>query len=94
MLLALLSHREVRNDHRDCLQVDKVPEAVRLVPLIEEGLEALDKIDSEMGLAFDDWDKKYYYNLFVCALLLVWLLSIPLSSISSLNIVSYQVGLG
>jgi hypothetical protein len=44
-----------------------VPELARLVPLLEKGVAALDEIDSEMGLAFDAWDKKYYFDLFVCA---------------------------
>jgi hypothetical protein len=48
------------------IQVDKVPEPARSVLLLEEGTAALDAIDDELGLAFDDWDKQYYYNLFVC----------------------------
>ncbi|NLI29535.1 MAG: phosphoribosylformylglycinamidine synthase [Nitrospiraceae bacterium] len=42
-----------------------VPEPVREVPLIEEGKEALAKINQTMGLGLDDWDIDYYYNLFV-----------------------------
>ena len=41
------------------------PEPVYTVPLIEEGKEALRRINREMGLGFDDWDIDYYYNLFV-----------------------------
>ncbi|MEW6001795.1 MAG: phosphoribosylformylglycinamidine synthase [Nitrospirota bacterium] len=41
------------------------PEPVYIVPLIEEGKEALRKINTEMGLGLDDWDIDYYYNLFV-----------------------------
>jgi len=41
------------------------PEPVHIVPLIEEGKEALKKINTEMGLGLDDWDLDYYYNLFV-----------------------------
>lgn len=48
------------------VQVDKQAEPARLVPLLEKGAAALDEIDDEMGLAFDDWDKQYYYKLFVC----------------------------
>jgi phosphoribosylformylglycinamidine synthase len=48
--------------------VDKVPEPTRSVPLMARGTAALDEIDDEMGLAFDDWDKAYYYDLFVYAL--------------------------
>ncbi|MDH5203590.1 MAG: phosphoribosylformylglycinamidine synthase, partial [Nitrospirota bacterium] len=41
------------------------PEPVYVVPLIEEGKEALRKINIGMGLGLDDWDIEYYYNLFV-----------------------------
>ncbi len=41
------------------------PEPVRIVPIIEEGKEALQKINKEMGLGMDDWDINYNYNLFV-----------------------------
>ncbi|RJQ51038.1 MAG: phosphoribosylformylglycinamidine synthase [Nitrospiraceae bacterium] len=41
------------------------PEPVYTLPLIEEGPDALRKINREMGLGFDDWDIEYYYNLFV-----------------------------
>ena len=41
------------------------PEPFSIVPLIEEGRDALKKINIEMGLGLDDWDIEYYYNLFV-----------------------------
>jgi len=41
------------------------PEPVYVVPLIEEGKEALRRINREMGLGLDEWDMEYYYNLFV-----------------------------
>lgn len=41
------------------------PEPVYIVPLIEEGKEALRKINTTMGLGLDEWDIDYYYNLFV-----------------------------
>lgn len=41
------------------------PEPVYIVPLIEEGKEALRKINITMGLGLDEWDIDYYYNLFV-----------------------------
>ena len=41
------------------------PEPVYTVPLIEEGREALVRLNREMGLGLDDWDIDYYYNLFV-----------------------------
>ncbi|OGW27373.1 MAG: phosphoribosylformylglycinamidine synthase [Nitrospirae bacterium GWC2_57_13] len=42
-----------------------VPEPVRIVPLMEEGRPALERINREMGLGMDDWDLDYYTNLFV-----------------------------
>ena len=41
------------------------PEATFAVPLMEEGRAALERINREMGLAFDDWDLDYYTDLFV-----------------------------
>ncbi|VAX30317.1 Phosphoribosylformylglycinamidine synthase, synthetase subunit / Phosphoribosylformylglycinamidine synthase, glutamine amidotransferase subunit, partial [hydrothermal vent metagenome] len=41
------------------------PEPVYVVPLIEEGPEALKRINRKLGLGLDDWDIDYYYNLFV-----------------------------
>jgi phosphoribosylformylglycinamidine synthase len=41
------------------------PEPVCTIPLIEHGKQALEKINSEMGLGLDEWDIDYYYNLFV-----------------------------
>ena len=40
------------------------PEPFYVVPLIEEGPSALQKINTSMGLGLDDWDIDYYYNLF------------------------------
>ncbi len=40
------------------------PEPVRTVPLLEEGRAALERINREMGLAFDEWDLDYYTRLF------------------------------
>ena len=42
-----------------------IPEKVCIVPLLEQGRTALEKISREMGLGFDDWDLDYYTNLFV-----------------------------
>lgn len=44
------------------------PKPVRTVPLLEEGLPALEKINEELGLGLDHWDLKYYYNLFTADL--------------------------
>jgi phosphoribosylformylglycinamidine synthase len=41
------------------------PEPVYTVRLIEEGRDALRKMNIEMGLGLDEWDIEYYYNLFV-----------------------------
>ena len=41
------------------------PEAVSEVPLMEEGRAALERINREMGLAFDEWDLDYYTRLFL-----------------------------
>ena len=41
------------------------PEPVYTVSLIAEGIPALQKINTSMGLGLDDWDIEYYYNLFV-----------------------------
>jgi|Deesub1362A_J573_1020465.scaffolds.fasta_scaffold00045_109 phosphoribosylformylglycinamidine synthase len=41
------------------------PEPVYVVPVIEEGKAALEKINRELGLGLDEWDINYYYNLFV-----------------------------
>jgi phosphoribosylformylglycinamidine synthase len=40
------------------------PESAYVVPVLEEGKEALRKINREMGLGLDDWDIDYYYKLF------------------------------
>ena len=57
----------------ECLYPDRLntfetgikPEPVYIVPVIEEGKEALRKINAEMGLGLDEWDIEYYYDLFV-----------------------------
>jgi phosphoribosylformylglycinamidine synthase len=41
------------------------PEATFDIPLIEEGMAALVRINKEMGLAFDDRDLEYYTDLFL-----------------------------
>lgn len=40
------------------------PEPVKIVPIMEEGRAALEKINKEMGLGFDEFDLDYYTNLF------------------------------
>lgn len=41
------------------------PRPVTTVPLIEEGIAALQKINAELGLGLDAWDIEYYHDLFV-----------------------------
>ncbi len=41
------------------------PEPHQTVPLIEEGIQALQAINAELGLGLDAWDIEYYYDLFV-----------------------------
>ncbi len=49
----------------DSFETGIEPEKVFEVKLMEEGVEALRKINSDMGLGMDDWDIDFYYNLFV-----------------------------
>ncbi|MGD2134671.1 MAG: phosphoribosylformylglycinamidine synthase, partial [Gemmatimonadales bacterium] len=49
----------------ETFQTGVTPTPVALVPLLHEGRAALERINVEMGLAFDDWDLRYYTDLFV-----------------------------
>ena len=40
------------------------PEPVQTIPIMEEGRAALEKVNEERGLGFDDWDLDYYTKLF------------------------------
>lgn len=40
------------------------PQPVTIVPIMEQGRAALEKINAEKGLGFDDFDLDYYTNLF------------------------------
>ena len=40
------------------------PKSVQTVPIMKEGRAALEKINAEMGLGFDDFDLDYYTTLF------------------------------
>ena len=44
--------------------VDKAPQPVFTVPVLAQRRAALERVNKEMGLAFDDWDLDYYTNLF------------------------------
>ncbi|XP_059628103.1 probable phosphoribosylformylglycinamidine synthase, chloroplastic/mitochondrial isoform X2 [Cornus florida] len=45
-------------------EVSVVPDEVRYVPVMERGRKALEEINDEMGLAFDEQDIQYYTRLF------------------------------
>ena len=40
------------------------PAPVYTVPLLEKGRSALEEINEELGLGFDEWDKDYYWHMF------------------------------
>ena len=44
--------------------MDPVPEPVRTIPILEQGQAALEQLNQEMGLGFDDFDLEYYTKLF------------------------------
>ncbi|GAB4814933.1 hypothetical protein N2152v2_001979 [Parachlorella kessleri] len=43
---------------------DAVPARVTTIPVMEHGRAALEKVNKEMGLAFDEWDLDYYTAMF------------------------------
>jgi len=45
-------------------QTGMAPEPVFEIPVLEEGRAALERVNREMGLAFDAWDLDYYTELF------------------------------
>ncbi|KAM7499295.1 hypothetical protein LguiA_023709 [Lonicera macranthoides] len=45
-------------------ETNVVPEEVRYIPVMEMGRKALEEINEEMGLAFDEQDLQYYTRLF------------------------------
>jgi phosphoribosylformylglycinamidine synthase len=44
--------------------VDASPAPVTPVPVLTEGRAALERVNTDLGLAFDDWDLDYYTRLF------------------------------
>ena len=46
-------------------KTDIKPGAVYEVKLLEDGIEALEKMNKEMGLGMDEQDEQFYYDLFV-----------------------------
>jgi phosphoribosylformylglycinamidine synthase len=66
--LALVHDRMTEMPYPDTLQTFEtgmVPEPVFDIPVLEEGRGALERVNRELGLAFDDWDLDYYSDLFV-----------------------------
>ncbi|MCG6954956.1 MAG: phosphoribosylformylglycinamidine synthase, partial [Gemmatimonadetes bacterium] len=49
----------------ESFETGMVPDEVFEIPLLEEGRAALERVNREMGLAFDDWDLDYYTDLFI-----------------------------
>ncbi|CAI7870884.1 unnamed protein product, partial [Closterium sp. NIES-54] len=43
---------------------DAAPAPVVRIPVMKEGRKALEQVNKEMGLAFDEWDLDYYTRLF------------------------------
>lgn len=41
------------------------PKPVRIIPVLEEGKAALDRINHELGLGWDEWDIEFYLKLFI-----------------------------
>ncbi len=65
--LARVHDRMTECPYREPLEsfaVGVEPEGVSEIPVLEEGRGALERINREMGLAFDDWDLDYYTSLF------------------------------
>jgi phosphoribosylformylglycinamidine synthase len=51
-------------DRFNTLDSNAKPELVRIVPLLEEGIGALEKANKELGLGMDKKDMEYYFQLF------------------------------
>lgn len=45
-------------------QLPKTQESWYKVPVMQEGREALEKVNRKLGLSFDEWDLQFYTNLF------------------------------
>lgn len=67
---AMLHDRMTEEEYKkpiSTFDVDIVTEKVQTIPIMEEGRAALEKLNKEKGLGFDDFDLDYYTNLFkVC----------------------------
>lgn len=63
----ILHDRMTEQEYKSAIQtfdIDVVTEKVATVPIMEEGRAALEKINKEKGLGFDDFDLDYYTHLF------------------------------
>ncbi|KAL9676468.1 hypothetical protein QQ045_004682 [Rhodiola kirilowii] len=54
----------VYNQKLTSFETSAVPDEVRFVPVMEKGRRALEEINQEMGLAFDEQDLEFYTRLF------------------------------
>lgn len=54
----------IYNQKLTSFETSVVPEEVRYIPVMERGRKALEEINEEMGLAFDEQDLQYYTKLF------------------------------
>ncbi len=54
----------VYNDSLVSFETGIKPKPVFFVLLIEEGIEAIKKINKDMGLGMDEWDENFYFKLF------------------------------
>lgn len=74
VLKAMLHDRMTEEEYLEALTTfdnGATPEPVRTVPIMEQGRAALEKINEEKGLGFDDFDLDYYTKLFKVSRLLV-----------------------
>jgi phosphoribosylformylglycinamidine synthase len=63
----ILHDRMTEQEYKEAIStfdIDIETEKVQYVPIMEEGRKALEKINSEKGLGFDDFDLDYYTKLF------------------------------
>ena len=49
----------------ESFESNKKTDVVYEVKIIENGIDALKKINKDMGLGMDSWDEEFYYNLFL-----------------------------
>ena len=67
LINGMLHDRMTEEEYKEPIStfdVDIVTEKVTTIPIMEEGRPALEKLNKEMGLGFDDFDLDYYTNLF------------------------------